>query len=73
MVKEIAQQLPAKTVICWKDDHFLSLPVCAMNKFVREKSYCKRCTLFQGDDHSDLLYKLVEEWERDDLEDEDAS
>lgn len=68
VVKEIADQMPEKRVICWFDEHNLSLKVCAYNKFVREKRYCKRCTLFQGDVHAQALKDLIVEWEKDDLE-----
>ena len=73
VTKEVALQLPNKTVICWYNDHMLSLPVCAIHKFVREKQYCKRCPLFQNDEHGPPLRRLIEEWEKDDLEDKDAS
>lgn len=73
VVKEIAQKLPKTAVVCWKDDHILSLPVCAMNKFIKEKKYCKRCSLFQGDVYSKKLYELIENWEKDEMEDLDGS
>jgi hypothetical protein len=69
-IKEIAKQLPDKSVICWYTDHTLSLPVCAMRKFVKETTYCKRCPLFQKDEHATTLRSLIEEWEKDDLEEE---
>jgi hypothetical protein len=69
-VKEIAKQLPDKAVICWYTDHTLSLPVCAMRKFVKETTYCKRCPLFQKDEHATVLKSLIEEWERDEIEEE---
>jgi len=71
VVKEVAKQLPNKSVICWQTDHTLSLPVCANNKFVKEKTYCKRCPLFQKDEHSTTLRSLIEEWEKDDLEEDE--
>jgi len=70
VVPEVAKQLPGKTVICWENDHMLSLPVCAIKKFWKQKSYCKRCSLFQGDEHSQVLRSLIEEWELDDLQEE---
>jgi len=71
VVKEVAKQLPNKTVSCWKTDHTLSLPVCANKKFVKELTYCKRCPLFQKDEHSTTLRSLIEEWEKDDLEEDE--
>ncbi len=70
IVPETAKQLSNKRVICWYNDHILSLPVCAMNKFWREKSYCKRCSLFQKDEHAQELRSLIKKWETDDLEEE---
>ena len=71
LVKEIIQQLPAKPVICWYDDHTLSLPVCAVSKFLKEKNYCKKCPLFQEDEYSSILQQSIEKWEVDDIK-EDA-
>lgn len=74
VVREVAEQLPNKPVICWKDDHILNLPVCALNKFLKEKSYCKRCSLFQEDEHATLLREIIQDWEKEDtLEEEDGS
>ncbi len=70
IVLEAVKQLSDKRVICWHNDHMLSLPVCAINKFWKEKSYCKRCPLFQKDEHAQELRSLIEEWETDDLEEE---
>ena len=70
LVPEVAKKLPGKTVICWANDHMLSLQVCAINKFRRQHSQCKRCSLFQGDEHTPVLRLLIEEWELDDLEEE---
>jgi len=70
---EIARQLENKTTICWVNGHMLSLPVCAINKFWREQSYCKRCPLFQKDDYAEQLRSLIEEWEKDDLEEEQCN
>jgi len=67
-VKEVAKQLPNKIVICWKKDYMVSLPFCAINKFVKETNYCKRCPLFQRDVHAETLRSLIEEWEKDDLD-----
>lgn len=67
VVREVAKQLPNTSVICWKTDHALSLPVCAMHKFVREKTYCKKCPLFQKDEYADMLRLLIVQWEQDDL------
>ena len=63
--KEIALQLPDQPVICWYSDHMLSLPVCAMRKFMQEAQYCKRCPLFQGDFSADVLRNLIQSWEED--------
>jgi hypothetical protein len=41
-----------------------------MRKFVKETTYCKRCPLFQKDEHATTLRSLIEEWEKDDLEEE---
>lgn len=70
VVPEVAKQLPGKTVICWETDHMISLPVCAIMKFWKQKSYCKRCSLFQADEHSQELRALIVKWETDDLEEE---
>ena len=72
VVPEIASQLSDKRVICWYNDHMLTLPVCAMNKFWKENSYCKRCPLFQKDEHAQELRSLIEKWETDDLEEEET-
>ncbi len=68
IVREVADQLPEKRVICWFDEHNLSLRICAYNKFLRERTYCKRCPLFQGDEHAQALKDLIVEWEKDELE-----
>ena len=73
VVPEVAKQLPGKTVICWENDHMLSLPVCAISKFWKQKSYCKRCSLFQGDEHSQELRSLIVKWETDDLGEEKSN
>lgn len=65
---EIAKQLSPKNVICWYNDHMLSLPVCAIKKFWQLQKYCKRCPLFQDDEYSNQLKPLILEWEKDDLE-----
>ena len=70
IVPEILRQALDKRVICWYNDHMLTLSVCAMNKFWKEKSYCKRCPLFQKDEHAQELRSLIEKWETDDLEEE---
>lgn len=70
IVPEVARQLSGNTVICWYNDHMLSLPVCAIRKFWKEQSYCKRCPLFQRDEHAKQLRSLIEEWEVDDLMEE---
>lgn len=67
MVKEITQVLPEKSVACWYDDHTLTLPVCAYNKFLKERKCCKRCSLFQDDEYTPILIKSIEELEKDDL------
>jgi hypothetical protein len=66
-IQEVTVQMPSKPVVCWHNDHVLSLPLCAFNKFVKEKTYCKRCPLFQGDEHSQTLRELIEKWERDEV------
>jgi hypothetical protein len=71
VIPEVAKQLPDKHIICWRNDHMLSLPVCAMNKFWEEKKYCKRCSLFQADEYAQELRSLIEKWETDDLEEEE--
>jgi hypothetical protein len=48
----------------------MSLPSCAIRKFWHEESYCKRCPLFQRDEHAQELRSLIEEWEKDDLDEE---
>jgi hypothetical protein len=70
IVPEVAKQLPSKNVVCWHNDHMLSLPVCAIKKFWQLQNHCKRCPLFQKDEHSTTLRSLIEEWEKDDLEKE---
>jgi len=67
---EIAKQLKQATTICWTNTHMLSLSVCAVRKFWKEQSYCKRCSLFQGDEYAKQLRSLIEEWEKDDLKEE---
>jgi hypothetical protein len=71
IVPEVAKQLPGKTVICWETDHMISLPVCAIAKFWRQKKYCKRCSLFQGDEHSQELRSLIDKWELDEIDQEE--
>lgn len=68
IIPEISKKLPPKHVCCWYNDKVLSLPVCALNKFWREKKYCKRCSLFQDDKYAQELKDLILEWEKDDLE-----
>jgi hypothetical protein len=46
----------------------MTLPACSIRKFWNQESYCKRCMLFQKDEHSQVLRSLIEEWEQDDLE-----
>lgn len=70
IVPEVAKQLPRKNVICWYNDHMLSLPVCAIKKFWKLQTHCKRCPLFQSDEHAQQLKSLIEEWELDDLKEE---
>jgi hypothetical protein len=41
-----------------------------MRKFVKETTYCKRCPLFQKDEHAKVLKSLIEEWEKDEIEEE---
>ncbi|KKL99930.1 hypothetical protein LCGC14_1809520 [marine sediment metagenome] len=71
IVPEILRQASDKRVICWYNDHMLTLPICAMNKFWKENSYCKRCPLFQKDEYAQELRSLIEKWETDDLEKEE--
>lgn len=73
LTREVTDKLPQETVICWYDSHTLSLPICAVNKFLKEKRYCKRCPLFQDDKHSQMLSDLISEWEKDEMEDLDGS
>jgi cytoplasmic iron level regulating protein YaaA (DUF328/UPF0246 family) len=68
IVKEVVKQLPDKRVVCWYNEHMLSLQTCAYNKFLKENNYCKRCTLFQKDEHAQDLKVLITEWEKDELE-----
>ena len=70
LVPQVARQLEKTTVICWYNSHTLSLPVCAVQKFWKEQSFCKRCSLFQGDAHARHLKELIEAWEIDDPEEE---
>ena len=70
VVPEIAKQLSVKSVVCWYNDQMLSVPMCAINKFRQQRTHCKRCSLFQKDEHSQELRSLVEDWEMDDLEEE---
>ncbi len=72
IVTEVAKQLPAKSVICWKTEHRLSLPICALRKFVKETGYCKRCSLFQEDEYAQELRSLIETWEHDDLKEDET-
>jgi len=65
---EIIKQLPEKRVICWINYQNLSLPICAMKKFWNVQKECKRCSLFQKDEHAQELKGLIETWEKDDLE-----
>ena len=60
---EIAKQQPNTHVYCWYTDHTLNLATCAVSKFLKEKSYCKRCSLFQSDEHAQGLRTLIDEWE----------
>ena len=72
IVPEVAKKLPSKKVVCWYNDHILSLPICAMKKFWGEKTYCKRCTLFQDDEYAQELKTLIEEWECDDPKEDES-
>lgn len=67
VVPDIIRSLPDKKVVCWYNDHILSLRSCSLNKHWLEKSYCKRCPLFQKDEHAQELRSLIEKWEEDDL------
>jgi len=40
-----------------------------MKKFWNAQKECKRCSLFQRDEHAQELKDLIEIWEKDDLED----
>ena len=71
ITETLARQLPDKVVLCWKTGHTLTLPICAMNKFLRERSYCKRCPLFQRDEYATTFRSLIEEWEIDDLKEDE--
>ncbi len=68
IIPDIAKGLSPLPVICWYNDHMISLPACAVRKFWQQQSYCKRCSLFQGDEYSKELRSLIENWEKDDLE-----
>ena len=68
VIPDIAKGLPKQPTVCWKNDHNLSLEICAVMKFCKQTSYCKRCTLFQGDAPAGELRALVEKWEVDDFE-----
>ena len=68
LVSEIAQSLPAEEVSCWKDGQSLTLQVCAVRKFMKETSYCKRCPLFQEDAYHKTLCDIIENWEKDEME-----
>ena len=69
LVVEVASQLSQeRTVICWATNHMLSLPACAGRKFVHNQPRCRRCSLFQKDEHAKVLKGLVEDWEKDEDE-----
>lgn len=68
VVLEIAKKLSPKLVVCWYNDHILSLPACAYRKFWKQDSCCKRCSLFQNDEPAQELRDLVVGWEDDDFE-----
>lgn len=68
IVKDIVKQLPNKRVVCWYEEDIKPLGWCAYLKFINKKRYCKRCTLFQDDEHAQELKVLINEWEKDDLE-----
>lgn len=71
IVPDIVNQLPNKNVICWYSDHKLSLPVCAIKKFWQLQKHCKKCPLFQGDEHAQVFKSIIDLWEKDDLEEDD--
>jgi len=66
---EVLVQLPKAPVLCWFNGEKLSVPECAKNKFLQEKDHCKRCSLFQEDEHAKTLRELIVEWERDEVVD----
>ena len=72
IVPDVVNQLPDKNVICWYNDHNLSLPVCAIKKFWQLQKHCKKCPLFQGDEHAQVFKSIIDLWETDDLEEDDS-
>jgi len=70
VIPEVAKQLVRKNVICWHNDQVLSLPLCAIKKFWQLQKHCKRCPLFQNDEPANQLRSLIDEWEKDSLEEE---
>jgi hypothetical protein len=70
IVPDIVGKLPKKNVICWYNDHNLSLPVCAIKKFWQLQKHCKKCPLFQGDEHAQVFKSIIDLWETDDLEED---
>ena len=65
VIPEIAKQMPKESVICWRNDHMLSIPICIIRKFWKAERDCKRCSLFEDDEYARKLRSLIEEWEID--------
>ena len=66
-VAAVTKQLPDQPVLCWFNSQVQTLNECALLKFVKEQQHCKRCSLFQGDEHSTTLRNLIQEWEKDEV------
>lgn len=66
-VAQVTEKLSDQPVLCWFNSQIQPLNECALMKFVQEKQHCKRCSLFQGDEHSTTLRNLIQEWEKDEV------
>ena len=67
VVPEIAKQMPTTAVRCWHDERAYSLDMCTLFKFWKLRKHCKRCLLFQEDEHAQVLRTLIDEWETDEM------
>ena len=67
VTRDIAKQLPDSPVFCWNDERPYDLNLCAVFKFWQERPHCKRCPLFQNDEHTPVLRDLITAWETDEL------